>query len=171
MTTPQEFLNLFCSSRRSRATSTKLTANRLIPPWATTTTGRRQIAAAARAAASATHENNTNNIDPAGGEKLKPERLSRGLSDTLNTLGEETEGKDDKLCGREDGVVETEYFLSVSPVGNLRDDDRVTVSKGNENKKDKVGVLTGKTSKLNIFCRRFCRQTSETMTAGKHQKR
>ena len=85
-------------------------------PWCNTPTGRRMTAARdvarAQAAASATPENNTSNMDPAEGEKLKSERLLRGPSDALNTLGEEIVGKDDDICVGEDGAAETKHLPS-----------------------------------------------------------
>ena len=99
-TSKEELLNLFCPRRCPRETSSTLAR-------------KRQIAAAARAAVSATHENNKDGVNPTGGgENLKPERLSRGLLDTLNTLGEKIEGKDDDICVREGGAVETKHLPS-----------------------------------------------------------
>ena len=104
-TSKEELLNLFRPRRCPRATSTKATTSTLA--------GRRQIAAAAQAAASATHENNVNDMNPTeGGENSKPERLSRGLFETPNTVGEKIEGKDDDNCVGEDGAVETKHLPS-----------------------------------------------------------
>ena len=71
----------------------------------------RVIVSASRAAASATHENNMNDMVPTGGgENVKPERLSRELSDTLRPLGEKMEGKDGESCAGEDDEVKTKHL-------------------------------------------------------------